>query len=606
MSGPERPESAVPTTRALKRKHLSEDDQHELDALDGIFKRIKNKVPRTPYILSTPSLHPYRYHSQQEANAWTMGRLWRHDEEHKQYRTYLYREPSCQDCFELQAGEEDEPEPERERAKAPSNADGQPVKKKVNLSTFKVKQASSSVASSTKTASPNLAPSKHGSDQANGVNSVKQSSSVQKERVKSHELYSCLPYYRAMLTPDRLSTRMIDGKTNKDGHREKPLPTSVRKRASSQNSEPGKSRSVETSDTSNGTPHGLPRILSPVPMPNPYGLPNILSPTLPANVQAELDRLDEKRKQGDSNLSAPSSGHKTQSLAVVPTVAQKLDGVQKSEGRTRSVSMNGKSPKEELEEAADEEDSSLVVKLKFSKTKAPTVKQILKLPPKRSSLEKKDRQNLGKESTKDEPPKIEGPVIKKKPAPKGAARRAEVDASIATPNITSKSTTTTTRVLDKRPRPEDDIPSNVASKRPRTLSNQDQPATPAQPLASSPAPSVKSALQKSQAQHTTPKKEAKAVNMLRTISTESYDITPGRSGGTPAGTKPDARTGPTSNPSNNKKSADISLLAQTSMKLNQMGRALKHEATKILTNAAKKLTKQDEKRAAVTNLECIL
>lgn len=41
------------------------------------------------------------------------------------------------------------------------------------------------------------------------------------------------------------------------------------------------------------------------------------------------------------------------------------------------------------------------------------------------------------------------------------------------------------------------------------------------------------------------------------------------------------------------------------MKLNQMGRALKHEATKILT-AAGKVDRQDEKRAAVTNLECIL
>jgi hypothetical protein len=53
-----------------------------------------------------------------------------------------------------------------------------------------------------------------------------------------------------------------------------------------------------------------------------------------------------------------------------------------------------------------------------------------------------------------------------------------------------------------------------------------------------------------------------------------------------------------------KKSADISLLAQTSMRLNQMGRSLKHEATKILTS--NKITKQDEKRAAVINLECIL
>jgi hypothetical protein len=57
---------------------------------------------------------------------------------------------------------------------------------------------------------------------------------------------------------------------------------------------------------------------------------------------------------------------------------------------------------------------------------------------------------------------------------------------------------------------------------------------------------------------------------------------------------------------NDKKQADFSLLNQTSMKLNQMGRALKHEATKILHGAGKAASKQDEKRAAVTNMECIL
>ena len=102
MSGPERPDA--PTTRALKRKHFSQQDQDDLDELDRSFKRIKTVVPPNPYILSTPSMDPYRYHSQQEANAWMLGHLWKHNEEHLQYRTYLYREP-CQDCFELQAGE---------------------------------------------------------------------------------------------------------------------------------------------------------------------------------------------------------------------------------------------------------------------------------------------------------------------------------------------------------------------------------------------------------------------------------------------------------------------------------------------------------------------
>jgi hypothetical protein len=94
--------------------------------------------------------------------------------------------------------------------------------------------------------------------------------------------------------------------------------------------------------------------------------------------------------------------------------------------------------------------------------------------------------------------------------------------------------------------------------------------------------------------------------MLRTNSTESNDSTPGRSVSTPAGAKAEARGGPTSAPLNDKKLADFNLLNQTSMKLNQMGRALKHEATKILLNAGKSNTTQDAKRAAVTNMECIL
>lgn len=171
MSGPEPPD--VPTTRSLKRKTFSKDDQDELEELDSIFKRTKAVVPPNPYILSTPSMDPYRYHSQQEANAWMLGRLWRHDEEHMQYRTYLYREP-CQDCFELQAGEDDEPEPERERprsqASQASNTAGQGPKKKISLSAYKNKQANGVITPTpgSKLASPSSLPSKPPAAHTNG------------------------------------------------------------------------------------------------------------------------------------------------------------------------------------------------------------------------------------------------------------------------------------------------------------------------------------------------------------------------------------------------------------------------------------------------------
>lgn len=184
MSGPEPPD--VPTTRSLKRKAFSRDDQDELEELDKIFKRTKTVVPPNPYILSTPSMDPYRYHSQQEANAWMLGHLWKHNEEHMQYRTYLYREP-CQDCFELQAGEDDEPEPEPERSRSQasqaSNTASQGPKKKISLSAYKNKQANGVITPTpgSKLASPSLPPTKPPTARTNGVKQAeKQSAPAQK------------------------------------------------------------------------------------------------------------------------------------------------------------------------------------------------------------------------------------------------------------------------------------------------------------------------------------------------------------------------------------------------------------------------------------------
>lgn len=90
-----------------------------------------------------------------------LGHLWKHDEEHMQYRTYLYREP-CQDCFELQAGEDDEPEPERPRSQTSqaSNTASQGPKKKISLSAYKNKQANGIITPTpgSKLASPSLPP----------------------------------------------------------------------------------------------------------------------------------------------------------------------------------------------------------------------------------------------------------------------------------------------------------------------------------------------------------------------------------------------------------------------------------------------------------------
>lgn len=603
MSGPE-PQSVVATTSSLKRKQFSKDDQHDFDELDRAFKRIKTVVPRVPYVLSAPSLNPYHYHSQQEANAWMMGHLWRHDEEHLQYRTYMYREP-CQDCLELQAGEEEHPEPERPDPRT-SNTASLPTKKKLNLAGFKVKQVNGTTTPASKKASTETSPTKPAQNQVNGVKkSDSQPATATKTQPKSPKPYVGIFAVSASLTCDRPPTESRDERKATKASRDNPRPDAKPRPPSPVHKPSVESKSiVDKSSQSNTTPHGLPPLLSPVhePPTNPYGLPDILSPTLPSTIQAELDRLETQRKRAESNASTSSSDRKS-TLAVSEA---KPKEVAKSEPRIRTVSVNGKprSPNAEPVKQTEPSALSLIVKLKFSKAKMPTVRQILKLPPKRSHIEKKERAEPSKEVALSSQTKEED-LKKKKAVPKIAARRP--DNATPASSLPAKPTgTATAKVPEKRPRADDDVASAVPSKRPRAASSQDRPITPLQHGTSSPSLSTKSSAQKSQSQLLTPKNSQKAASMLRTQSADSNDSTSGKSAATPAGIKSEGRPGPTSAPLNSKKQADIALLAQTSMKLNQMGRALKHEATKILTAAGKQITKQDEKRAAVTNMECIL
>ncbi|KAF3000858.1 hypothetical protein E8E13_007346 [Curvularia kusanoi] len=600
MSDPEPPDA--PTTRSLKRKDFTQKDQDDLEQLDRLFKRIKSVVPPNPYILSTPSMDPYRYKTQQEANAWMHGHLWKHNEEHLQYRTYLYREP-CQDCFELQAGE-DEPEPERERPRSQtsqaSNTTSQGPKKKISLSAYKSKQANGVIASTpgSKLASPSLPPSKPVVAQSNGNKKAeKQPVTVQKSAESKPQ--------KEHIAEDANKHKSEKGTQDANRNKLSPRPPITEaKRVEDEDA-----RIVDKSSPSNSTPHGLPPMLSPVhePLSNPYGLPTILSPTLPSSIQAELDRMKQQRPRTISSVSASSSEPKgqTQTLSVPKEKdierPQLADKTVKSEQRIRSVSVSGKSPYIAPPTKADDKETSLIVRLKFTK-RAATLERLLRLPTRGLHSEKKERQEPPKESpAKIRTKVVEESVKKAKLIPKIAARRPESTAT-STPTPSTKSTVLPTKTAEKRPRPEDDATPAVPPKRQRALSSNDRTSTPPQAQATS----TKSGMQKTQSQLETPKKEHKAVNMLRTGSSDSQDATPGRSGGTPATARPDARSAPTSAPLTGKKQAEMHLIAQTSMKLNQMGRALKHEATNIFKEKGNKITKQDEKRAAVTNLECIL
>jgi hypothetical protein len=598
MSGPERPpDTAVPTTK-LKRKQLSDEDQAELEKLDVVFKRIKKAVPQPPYILSTPSMYPYMYHSRQEAQAWMMGRLFRPDEEHLQYRTYLYREP-YQDCFTLQNGEDEEPQPPPPRSQTTNQASQAP-KKKISLSAYKSKQANGIITPGPKKVSPNLPPTK-APPQTNGAKLPPKPPSVvhKPEEVKPQKRYdtSTVTLTKSDLFSRPAPDTLLPDKPEKRARKDRPA------RPPPPKPEPVETKtSIDKSDPSNSTPHGLPPMLSPVdpPLTNPYGLPTILSPTLPSTITEELKRIETTRSRADSNTSSSSADRKSQLLSVPEPNSQKSATSAKSVPRERSVSLSGKTPAKSpaVQPPQREEDpEKLVVKLKYSKKTKDTIKQLLKLPPKRevSVEKKKDREEASKDrSVQAQKKPVDGVATKAKPIPKIAARRPE----------SSKTPVITTKVAEKRPRAEGDAVPLVVSKRPRAHTLQDGPDTPKEQVSSSPAnkSSNKSSTQKSQVLHTTPRKDLKAVNLLRAQSTDGYDATPGK-GNTPTTKHSDVK-GPTSSPLNTKKQSDISLLQHASMKLNHMGRSLKYNSKKYEDEKGGK--RDDQKRAAVIALECIL
>lgn len=349
------------------------------------------------------------------------------------------------------------------------------------------------------------------------------------------------------------------------------------------------------------------------PLSNPHGLPTILSPTLPSNVLEELQKLETQRKRADSNTSTSSSDrNKGQHLNVPERTASKRPVAIRNEetsgsaSRARSTSLNGTSPNEAHDEDSAEQEPTLVVKLKYTKKIRETIKRLLALPPKRESpAERREREEQAKSRLLSQQTKpTEAAEKKSKPMSKVAAHRPDSSATA------SKAPVPSIKIGEKRPRGEDDAIQAAPSKRSRasTISSQDRPITPKDQVVSSPTASAKSSsAQKAQSAYLTPRKDLKAVNMLRTSSAESHDSTPGRSGTTPTSSQQLNHKAPTSAPPlGSKKQVDISLLQQSSMKLNQRGRSLKHEGQKLEREKGARLTKADQKHAAVIGLECIL
>ena len=345
-------------------------------------------------------------------------------------------------------------------------------------------------------------------------------------------------------------------------------------------------------------PHDLPPKISPPRIDTIYSLPIMLTPTLPENIEDELLRLGSDSIPSSAEKKPKPSAHvtpeKTANTFAGPKsdiasksgsqAAKKSIGARTVESKKQPPSFDAILPKGNTDEAVPlrsveflsppKKKSSLIVRLKFRKSKMAIVQQILKLPPKplgKGGKKLESGAKKGIEPVKDHIQAKPRTLIDEEMPKKFAEKRIRSEEDSATPEAVSKKAK---------------IPPNAAADQERT------PRTPSPPL------SARSSVQKSQ--HQTPRKEQlRAVAMTRTASTESNDATPSRNPSTPAAIK---NVGPTSAPGRSQTTVAWTVMTN---KYLDLGKKLKHEARDILSKGVSS-SSPEHKRAIVLNLECVL
>lgn len=248
---------------------------------------------------------------------------------------------------------------------------------------------------------------------------------------------------------------------------------------------------------------------------------------------------------------------------------------------------------------------SLIVKLKYGKRNRQRIQLYLKLLPSPSRQSSKPKQidqivdearDRGNARGRGSSSASQITDRSSKPEPREAPRSSQP----VRPKATG--------IAEKRPRAGEGVA--PPAKRPKGLNLDQKPSTPVQAPLLSPA-MIKSA-GKTPAKATSRNDHLKSAAMQRSISNESNAPTPGAKGShlTPAGTPipKNGEKGPTSAPLHSAgtgvRAVQLRALNDLSMKYNKLGRKLKHENQNIFANS--KRTDEDNKRAALTGLECIL
>lgn len=552
-------------------KLLSEEDKEEYDKLAEMKHKFQRLIPEGPYITTLKPLdNPYHRESEQAVNSWLadLGTLWQPHEERKQYMSWIWKDRNTT-LLEQRTAVDERREAEAKKAalqgkignkmeapNTPAPTAFQAPVKKMKFGDYKNSKANGTLGTPRSiTSSPDMPPVSFQQAHKHPTNGIP-SKPVEggQKRPREDPL-------------DRASEAFLKGVAEYHAHQRAlkagappakklkpttPLPTEKPKAPSPPCAEEPKASS-DIAPVSNSTPHGLPPLLSPTSIAPPWGLPRLLSPTLPPVVQAEMKRI-EARERAASNASS-SSDAKSQKLSV-PVQDGKL-ATHSPKGIAQKSMSNGieKSPHLKLEHAstpsrnasrdspkvAADEKPKFIVKLKYPKRSARPIQQILRLPAKRSLAERQERVTSSKEKSRPSQGEDTKQLAPVKPT--------KIKPSTSTSAITSASTNTTiTTPLTKpakRPHPVEDSAS-VPAKRvkvPTALNTDKRPSTPSDQAIPSPALTNPLSSQKTHSQFATPRKDLRALNMVRNASSPGNDSTPGGPVLTPNTTKAPATGG---------------------------------------------------------------
>ncbi|KAF4554214.1 Hypothetical protein D9617_5g070910 [Elsinoe fawcettii] len=396
--------------------------QDDLDALNAAIDRMRKHIPEQPYIQSIPQDEPRWHHrSREHANAWRKDAPFDLDERSDlQYQTFYYHEHGT-NLIHLGVHSpllQQDQTPNSDAAKSLTATPKLGPKKKISLADYKNQKSGTPKPAAEKEKLTNSASKveksdkhKHSSERdklsGSSTRDFAKPDNTQLKRKRSPERTAPLD------SPEPIRRRTehnVDGERKGTQASRKPraeTPPPDRKRK--QGDENKKKDSFQLPAPISPLPPPIPERLSPI----GSGLPECLSPTLPANIVAELDRREERRRaQSDTSKSSSGQSGKAESKhdsvrSVVETATdepKKRKRLQEEDSRSTKAAKvedeahhhseaeveGGVATADDTEDREDvEEKLSYIHIFKIPKARRQDTARLLRFPPRPSKHLKK-------------------------------------------------------------------------------------------------------------------------------------------------------------------------------------------------------------------------